>query len=363
MPSKGKKKPPSSPTPGTASSPVPAEETPENKSPVTVPTEAPAAAATSSYAPPDGVIAELKVMIEIERSARLTAEKKLSDAADKITDLMEAAVQREAALLQELSTRLPPEEVTTVMEIFKSSADTDVPTDVPPATPRQSLAPMLAEGDGPLVERLAETLIEGAKIDSVITNPAMAFEGVTKDVLEYVNEWREAIEPEGGFAIPESVSVNPEEILTAAQQTAQEAAAAAKAAAAAAREKAYEKMPSREQVESNLKDASAKAATIVDEYMPSRQAVLEGVSSVSLTAWSFLPSTASVLQTVSSAAANTATPAAAPVVSAEISQPSFSEEGGGEKGQGSSDEAEALASRAVEAGIAAYSEEEEKNVD
>ena len=30
------------------------------------------------------------------------AEKKLSDAADKITDLMEAAVQREAALLQEL---------------------------------------------------------------------------------------------------------------------------------------------------------------------------------------------------------------------------------------------------------------------
>ena len=56
------------------------------------------------------------------------------------------------------------------MEIFKSSADTDVPTDVPPATPRQSLAPMLAEGDGPLVERLAETLIEGAKIDSVITN-------------------------------------------------------------------------------------------------------------------------------------------------------------------------------------------------
>ena len=122
-------------------------------------------------------------------------------------------------------------------------------------------------------------------------------------------------------------------------------------------------MPSREQVESNLKDASAKAATIVDEYMPSRQAVLEGVSSVSLTAWSFLPSTASVLQTVSSAAANTATPAAAPVVSAEISQPSFSEEGGGEKGQGSSDEAEALASRAVEAGIAAYSEEEEKNVD
>ena len=40
----------------------------------------------------------------------------------------------------------------------------------------------------------------------------MAFEGVTKDVLEYVNEWREAIEPEGGFAIPESVSVNPEEI-------------------------------------------------------------------------------------------------------------------------------------------------------
>ena len=301
-------------------------------------------------------------MIEIERSARLTAEKKLSDAADKITDLMEAAVQREAALLQELSTRLPPEEVTTVMEIFKSSADTDVPTDVPPATPRQSLAPMLAEGDGPLVERLAETLIEGAKIDSVITNPAMAFEGVTKDVLEYVNEWREAIEPEGGFAIPESVSVNPEEILTAAQQTAQEAAAAAKAAAAAAREKAYEKMPSREQVESNLKDASAKAATIVDEYMPSRQAVLEGVSSVSLTAWSFLPSTASVLQTVSSAAANTATPAA-PVVSAEISQPSFSEEGGGEKGQGSSDEAGALASRAVEAGIAAYSEEEETNVD
>ena len=123
-------------------------------------------------------------------------------------------------------------------------------------------------------------------------------------------------------------------------------------------------MPSREQVESNLTDASAKAATIVDEYMPSRQAVLEGVSSVSLTAWSFLPSTASVLQTVSSAAANTATPAAAPVVSAEISQPSFSEEGG-EKGQGStsSDEAEALASRAVEAGIAAYSEEEEKNVD
>ena len=51
-------------------------------------------------------------------------------------------------------------------------------------------------------------------------------------------------------------------------------------------------------------------------------------------------------------------------MSAEISQPSFSEEGG-EKGQGStsSDEAEALASRAVEAGIAAYSEEEEKNVD
>lgn len=49
-------------------------------------------------------------------------------------------------------------------------------------------------GSESIVERLAEYAIEGAKSDSVVTNPTMAISGL----IEFVNEWRDALAPEPG---------------------------------------------------------------------------------------------------------------------------------------------------------------------
>jgi hypothetical protein len=43
------------------------------------------------------------------------------------------------------------------------------------------------------IEAIAETLIERAQVDSVITNPTMAIDSI----IEYVNEWRDAMKSDG----------------------------------------------------------------------------------------------------------------------------------------------------------------------
>jgi hypothetical protein len=61
------------------------------------------------------------------------------------------------------------------------------------ATPRsRSVSAVSADSEVPAVERLAEIAIESAQTDNPLTNPAIAVAGV----LEYVNEWRDALVPE-----------------------------------------------------------------------------------------------------------------------------------------------------------------------
>ena len=50
------------------------------------------------------------------------------------------------------------------------------------------------EMDPPMLEKLADYVIEGAKGDSVVTNPAMAIAGF----VDYVQEWRDALVPDDG---------------------------------------------------------------------------------------------------------------------------------------------------------------------
>ena len=64
------------------------------------------------------------------------------------------------------------------------------PTPVPLAGGALQEAAAAGAGDErPLAEVLAESLIDGAKEDSVVTNPVL----LVDTLMDYVNEWRDAL--------------------------------------------------------------------------------------------------------------------------------------------------------------------------
>ena len=129
-------------------------------------------------------------------------------------------------------------------------------TSTPPATPMSaagSAAAAATTGSSRRSLRDAEYAIEGAKVDNPAINPALALAGV----IDYVNEWRDALAPEpgggqdGAAGSPTRTAEGDKgadgaEVFAAAAAAVSEVAAAAATAGAAiasqASSKAYEKV-------------------------------------------------------------------------------------------------------------------------